>query len=71
MGEHRLWTMELESRQDTCWFHALGIHQAVQWIGSVLASWEGVQHIYQLKREQLSKFHAYHVNYLNLDGVRV
>jgi len=35
MGGHRLWTMELESRQDTCWFHALGIRQAVQWIGSV------------------------------------
>jgi hypothetical protein len=32
--------------------------------------WEGVQHIHQLKMEQVSKFHAYHVNYLNLDGVR-
>ena len=37
MGGHRLWTMELESRQDTCLFHALGIRQAVQWIGSVQA----------------------------------
>jgi len=32
--------------------------------------WEGVQHTHQLKREQVSKFHAYHVSYLNLDGVR-
>ena len=40
MGGHRLWTMELESRQDTCWFHALGIHQAMEWIGSVQARLE-------------------------------
>ena len=37
MGGHQLRTMELESRQDTCWFHALGIRQAVQWIGFVQA----------------------------------
>ena len=35
-----------------------------------MLGWEGVQHIHQLKREHVSKFYVYHINYLNLDGVR-
>ena len=69
MGGHRLWTMELESRQDTGFMH-LGYARLCNGLVPYRPGREGVQHIHQLKREHVSKFHAYHVNYMNLDGVR-